>query len=191
MACTASRMVEHLLDSRLDANMSSYDPAMDDFLLTHVVFLSPRALVQELRKHYSMDSPHHDRELSDTYRRRVVFFMYRWVTTIRHPLFYEPSAVTFIEVYPSVKCWIHSSMEDRSFRISQKRCFRFRLRVKNICEQRGMGSQLYLRFNHLFLNYVATSLKSRALRALNPILRWEMPVLLSKFFLLLKIVNWF
>ncbi|KAF6209024.1 hypothetical protein GE061_014767 [Apolygus lucorum] len=97
MACTASRMVEHLLDSRLDASTSTYDPALDDFLLTHVVFISPRALVQELRKHYSMDSPHHDRELSETYRRRVVFFMYRWVTTVRHPLSHEPSAVAFIE----------------------------------------------------------------------------------------------
>ncbi|BET03360.1 exchange factor [Nesidiocoris tenuis] len=97
MACTASRMVEHLLDSRLDGNTSNYDPALDDFLLTHVVFISPRALVQELRKHYSMDSPHHDRELSETYRRRVVFFMYRWVTTVRHPLLNEPSAVQFIE----------------------------------------------------------------------------------------------
>ncbi|CAH1406326.1 unnamed protein product [Nezara viridula] len=33
MACTPARMVEHLLDSRLDSG--SIDPALDDFLLTH------------------------------------------------------------------------------------------------------------------------------------------------------------
>lgn len=52
MACTAPRMIEHLLESRLDT--SANDPALDDFFLTHVIFISTRHLVQELRKQYPL-----------------------------------------------------------------------------------------------------------------------------------------
>ena len=54
MACTPARMVEHLLDSRLDSG--SIDPALDDFLLTHVMFISTRHLVQELKKQYPFET---------------------------------------------------------------------------------------------------------------------------------------
>ncbi|XP_073971367.1 exchange protein directly activated by cAMP isoform X3 [Rhodnius prolixus] len=96
MACTAPRMIEHLLESRLDT--SANDPALDDFFLTHVIFISTRHLVQELRKHYNLETPHHrDKEYSETHKRRVASFVYRWVTTIRHPIFSDPHAVPFIE----------------------------------------------------------------------------------------------
>ncbi|XP_024081578.1 rap guanine nucleotide exchange factor 4, partial [Cimex lectularius] len=97
MACTAMRMVEHLLDSRLDTNTAAHDPALDDFLLTHVLFISTRHLVQELRKHYTMDTPLHDKEQSDGHKRKVILFVYRWVTTIRHPVLADSNAVAFIE----------------------------------------------------------------------------------------------
>ena len=45
-------MVEHLLESRLESSSSTNDPAFDDFLLTHVLFISIRSLVTELRKQY-------------------------------------------------------------------------------------------------------------------------------------------
>lgn len=95
MACTPARMVEHLLDSRLDSG--SIDPALDDFLLTHVIFITTRHLVQELKKHYNMDSPHHDKEHTDSYKRRVLLFVYRWVTTIRYPALSDPIIISFIE----------------------------------------------------------------------------------------------
>lgn len=95
IACTPTRMVEHLLDSRLDSG--SIDPALDDFLLTHVLYISVRHLVQELRKHYSMDSHHHDKEYTDNHKRRVLVFVYRWCTTIRYPALSDSNVTSFIE----------------------------------------------------------------------------------------------
>lgn len=63
MAGTPQKMLEHLLETRLDGRGSmgsndSYilgtaqDPFLDDFLLTHVVFLPTHQLVEELERQY-------------------------------------------------------------------------------------------------------------------------------------------
>lgn len=52
MACTPGKMVEHLLESRVDTGTLTQDPAVDDFLLTHVLYISIRHLVMELSKQY-------------------------------------------------------------------------------------------------------------------------------------------
>ncbi|KAF5272240.1 hypothetical protein FQA39_LY01322 [Lamprigera yunnana] len=47
--------------------------------------------------HFKIDSPSNDREFVLACKRRVVQFVYRWVTTIRQPVFDDESAVDFLE----------------------------------------------------------------------------------------------
>lgn len=46
---------------------------------------------------YRIDSSNQDREFILACKRRVIQFVYRWVTTIRQPVFEEESAVEFLE----------------------------------------------------------------------------------------------
>ncbi|XP_066151084.1 rap guanine nucleotide exchange factor 4 isoform X1 [Euwallacea fornicatus] len=108
MAGTPQKMLEHLLETRLDGRGSmgggdnfiiatAQDPFLDDFLLTHIVFLPTHQLVEELDKHYSIDFSNQDKEFVLACKRRVIQFVYRWVTTIRHPVFEDDLAVDFLE----------------------------------------------------------------------------------------------
>ncbi|XP_031350404.1 rap guanine nucleotide exchange factor 4 isoform X1 [Photinus pyralis] len=108
MAGTPQKMLEHLLETRLDGRgnfgggdnfimTTAHDPFLDDFLLTHVVFMPTHHLVDELANHYRLDSPSQDREFLLACKSRVVQFVYKWVTTIRQPVFDDESAVEFLE----------------------------------------------------------------------------------------------
>ncbi|KAJ8913862.1 hypothetical protein NQ315_003771 [Exocentrus adspersus] len=108
MGGTPEKMLEHLLETRLDGrgSMASHDsfimktaqdPFLDDFLLTHIVFIPTHQLVEELDKYYRIDCTNQDREFVLACKRRVIQFVYRWVTTIRHPVFEDDTAVEFIE----------------------------------------------------------------------------------------------
>lgn len=46
---------------------------------------------------YHIDSQNQDREFLLACKKRVVQFVYRWVTTIRHPVFDDDSAVDFLD----------------------------------------------------------------------------------------------
>lgn len=46
---------------------------------------------------YGIDSSNQDREFILACKRRVIQFVYKWVTTIRQPVFEDQSAVEFIE----------------------------------------------------------------------------------------------
>jgi len=53
IAGTPQKILEHLLEHRLSTmNVagSRNDPCLDDFLLTHIVFMPTRTLVSELNK---------------------------------------------------------------------------------------------------------------------------------------------
>lgn len=129
MAGTPQKMLEHLLETRLDGRNSSlsdssvvHDPFLDDFLLTHLVFMSTQQLIQELTRQYPfytfiythnvffsltfstyrIDSPNQDREFLLACKRRVVHFVYRWATSIRYPVFEDNNALEFIEVRESL-----------------------------------------------------------------------------------------
>nr|CAI5860056.1 unnamed protein product [Callosobruchus analis] len=92
MAGTPQKMLEHLLETRLDGRgvmpggetfilNTAQDPFLDDFLLTHVVIDTCK---QE------------DREFALACKRRVVHFVYRWVSAVRHPVFEDEAAADFI-----------------------------------------------------------------------------------------------
>lgn len=107
MSGTPSKMLEHLLDTRLNVLQvgPNDDAFLDDFLLTHIVFMPIAQLVDELASHYhndseirnGADSPE-DYEYMLTCKKRVVHFIQRWVMAVRHAVFEDPAAAHFIEV---------------------------------------------------------------------------------------------
>ncbi|XP_055606465.1 rap guanine nucleotide exchange factor 4 isoform X3 [Uranotaenia lowii] len=104
MSGTPQKMLEHLLETRLSGQMGPNDPFLDDFLLTHIVFMPTPILIDELASHYHADeeidlrtASEEDREYFMTCKRRVVHFIARWVNVVRHAVFDDPLAVEFIE----------------------------------------------------------------------------------------------
>lgn len=99
-------MLEHLLDTRLGVQMGPNDDSfLDDFLLTHIVFMPVAQLVDELASHYHNDMENHsgadspeDYDYLLTCKKRVVQFIQRWVMAVRHAVFEDPAAAHFIEV---------------------------------------------------------------------------------------------
>ncbi|XP_060529118.1 rap guanine nucleotide exchange factor 4 isoform X2 [Cylas formicarius] len=108
MAGTPQKMLEHLLETRLDGRgtmgggdsfiiATAQDPFLDDFLLTHIVFFPAHQLIEELDRYYNIDYSNQDKEFVLACKRRVIQFVYRWVTTIRQPVFEDDIAVEFLE----------------------------------------------------------------------------------------------
>ena len=57
MAGTPQKMLDYLLETRvgcgsISARETIHDPCLDDFLLTHIVFMPTRQLVTELARQY-------------------------------------------------------------------------------------------------------------------------------------------
>lgn len=48
MSGTPSKMLEHLLETRLGGQVGPNDPFLDDFLLTHIIFMPVLTLIEEL-----------------------------------------------------------------------------------------------------------------------------------------------
>lgn len=105
MSGTPQKMLEHLLETRLGGQAGPNDPFLDDFLLTHIVFMPTPILIDELASTYHADTEvdmrtasEEDQEYFMTCKRRVVQFIQRWVLAVRHAVFDDPLAVEFIEV---------------------------------------------------------------------------------------------
>lgn len=106
MSGTPQKMLEHLLDTRLSGQQSlgPNDPFLDDFLLTHIVFMPIAQLVDELASHYHNDSELHSSQTADDYdylltcKKRVVLFIQSWIVAVRNAVFEDPAAAHFIEV---------------------------------------------------------------------------------------------
>ncbi|RZF45207.1 hypothetical protein LSTR_LSTR011104 [Laodelphax striatellus] len=96
VAGTPQKMLEHLLETRVMVGAASggrepiNDPCLDDFFLTHIVYMPTRQLVTELSKQYPF-------EFILTSKRRVIQFVYRWALTIRNPVFDDHHAQNFLE----------------------------------------------------------------------------------------------
>nr|XP_029726466.1 rap guanine nucleotide exchange factor 4 isoform X2 [Aedes albopictus] len=104
MSGTPQKMLEHLLETRLGGQAGPNDPFLDDFLLTHIVFMPTPILIDELASTYHADTEvdmrtasEEDQEYFMTCKRRVVQFIQRWVLAVRHAVFDDPLAVEFIE----------------------------------------------------------------------------------------------
>ncbi|ODN00672.1 Rap guanine nucleotide exchange factor 4 [Orchesella cincta] len=115
MAGSPAKMLEHLLETRLDGrDRSSVDTTgrrasaagdtdsfLEEFLMTHIIFMPIHQLLTELTKQYpfhtKIDSTCQDREFLLACKRRVVQFVHRWVTTIGDPVFEEQCTHTFLD----------------------------------------------------------------------------------------------
>ncbi|XP_046437750.1 rap guanine nucleotide exchange factor 4-like isoform X7 [Daphnia pulex] len=110
MAGMPQKMLEHLLETRLDARhlsvrdediirpySSATDMFLDDFLLTHIMFMPTHQLITELMRNYRIESPTQDKEFVVASKSRVVNFVYQWVTSIRDPVFDETITHSFFE----------------------------------------------------------------------------------------------
>jgi hypothetical protein len=81
------------------------DHFLDDFLLTHIVFMPLPILIDELATHYHCDTELQDGEQSPddpeyylACKRRVVQFIQRWVLTVRNAVFDDRLITDFIQV---------------------------------------------------------------------------------------------
>ncbi|KAL3832511.1 hypothetical protein ACJMK2_024146 [Sinanodonta woodiana] len=84
MAGTPEKMLEHLLETRVDSKVEEdSDAALEDFLLTHVIFMPTNHLCPTLLSHYHAEvSPGSDQEALDytlTHKKCVLHFVQEWV----------------------------------------------------------------------------------------------------------------
>uniref|UniRef100_A0A8D9DTX0 Rap guanine nucleotide exchange factor 4 n=2 Tax=Cacopsylla melanoneura TaxID=428564 RepID=A0A8D9DTX0_9HEMI len=102
IAGTPLKSLEYLLETRvstggLGGGTMDIDPCLEDFFLTHVVFMPTKTLVSELNKHFHMDSSNHDKDFILSCKRSVVQFVFRWVSVIRHVVFDDTGTMNFIQ----------------------------------------------------------------------------------------------
>ncbi|XP_022704509.1 rap guanine nucleotide exchange factor 4-like isoform X1 [Varroa jacobsoni] len=112
MAGTPQKMLEHLLETRigergdehqvlwsLGGSTTGADSFLEDFLLTHVIFMPSHELCPELMKHYRLDSVNQrqDREFILSSKRRVVHFTAAWAGVVREPFYQDPVVQGFLE----------------------------------------------------------------------------------------------
>ncbi|GMT17708.1 hypothetical protein PFISCL1PPCAC_9005, partial [Pristionchus fissidentatus] len=112
MAGLAEKMLEYLLETRIDAqeeDVTSVNPTLQDFLLTHPIYMPTNILCHSLKKYYTRHPMvtsifpsadvviQEDTEQILTAKRRVVTFVALWVKTLGLHYFLDPSANSFIE----------------------------------------------------------------------------------------------
>ena len=54
MAGTPDKMLEHILETRIDSRVDETDTFIEDFLLTHMVFMPSRQLCPQLLNQYPL-----------------------------------------------------------------------------------------------------------------------------------------
>ncbi|XP_041698603.1 rap guanine nucleotide exchange factor 4-like isoform X2 [Coregonus clupeaformis] len=108
MSGTPEKILDHFLETmRMDTHHSDPDPAVDDFVLMHCVFMPNSQFCQLLMAHYHAVAPpgsEQERlEYAVTCKRRVLNLALRWAAVHKHHLQEEPAALTFLEeLYGSV-----------------------------------------------------------------------------------------
>ncbi|XP_055319699.1 rap guanine nucleotide exchange factor 4 isoform X3 [Sitodiplosis mosellana] len=110
MSGTPQKMLEHLLETRLGGQVGPNDPFLDDFILTHIVFMPVQILINELANLFhnggndesDLSATAEDSEYTLTMRKRVIHFVQKWVTAVRQAVFEEALTVGFIEELASV-----------------------------------------------------------------------------------------
>lgn len=99
---TPEKILEHFLETmRMDIHHSEPDPALDDFVLMHCVFMPNGQLCPLLMAHYHAASPpgsEQERlEFAVNSKRRVLILTLRWASVHTYLLQEEPAAISFLE----------------------------------------------------------------------------------------------
>jgi hypothetical protein len=113
-------MVEHLLQTRLGEGVSELEEAaqrdfttsdlfLDDFLLTHIIFMSAADLAQQLIDHYHHGDKDEVKDLATKHKRRVVNFVHSWIIMIQEPALEESAVANLIEVKKKICSSIYSA----------------------------------------------------------------------------------
>lgn len=103
MSGTPEKILEHLLETmKLDCQFTESDPALDDFLLMHCVFVPNSQLCPLLMTHYhaqaSQGSEQERMDYTLNNKRRVVRLVLQWASINTDHLQEEDSSFSFIQV---------------------------------------------------------------------------------------------
>lgn len=102
MAGTPQKMLEHLLETRIDQrNGEISDTFLEDFLLTHVIFMPSHQLCPELMRHYRIDSTNcrQEKEFIVASKKRVLHFVNIWANLIRDAFYEDTSIDSFLQEF--------------------------------------------------------------------------------------------
>uniref|UniRef100_A0A3Q2DE78 Rap guanine nucleotide exchange factor 4 n=1 Tax=Cyprinodon variegatus TaxID=28743 RepID=A0A3Q2DE78_CYPVA len=102
---TPEKILEHFLETmRLDIHHNEQDPAVDDFVLMHCVFIPNSQLCPLLMAQYPFSlCPYLRLEYTLNNKRRALILTLRWANTHSYLLQEEPAAISFLEeLYGSV-----------------------------------------------------------------------------------------
>ncbi|KAM6919828.1 rap guanine nucleotide exchange factor 4-like [Lycodopsis pacificus] len=99
---TPEKILEHFLEAmRMDIHHSEPDPAVDDFILMHGIFMPNSQLCPLLMAQYHAASPPGSEQERLEYalnsKRRVLILALRWANTHTYMLQEEPAAISFLE----------------------------------------------------------------------------------------------
>ncbi|XP_068425525.1 rap guanine nucleotide exchange factor 4-like [Clinocottus analis] len=99
---TPEKILEHFLEAmRMDIHHGEPDPAVDDFVLMHGVFMPNSQLCPLLMAHYHATSPPGSEQERLEYalnsKRRALILALRWASTQTYLLQEEPAAISFLE----------------------------------------------------------------------------------------------
>lgn len=100
MAGTPQKMLEHLLETRIDQKTDDIsDTFLEDFLLTHVIFMPSHQLCPELMRHYRIDvaNSKQEKEFIVANKKRVLQFVHIWAAIIRSAFFEDTSISAFLQ----------------------------------------------------------------------------------------------
>ncbi|KRZ68376.1 Rap guanine nucleotide exchange factor 4, partial [Trichinella papuae] len=112
MAGTPEKMIEYLLETRIDCAKDEdiADTFMEDFILTHLIFMPTNELCNALTVYYQQgcSSINGNSALSESimtesvehqlsFRKRVIAFLQAWVQISGHMFFEDPVGAAFIE----------------------------------------------------------------------------------------------
>ncbi|XP_015214553.1 rap guanine nucleotide exchange factor 4 isoform X3 [Lepisosteus oculatus] len=104
MSGTPEKILEHFLETmRLDSNFTESDPALDDFVLMHCVFIPNTQLCPILMAHYhaqaSQGSEQEKLDYTFNNKRRVIRLVLQWASVYGDHLQEEEAALAFLEEF--------------------------------------------------------------------------------------------
>lgn len=74
MSGTPQKMLEHLLETRLGGQVGPNDPFLDDFILTHIVFMPVPILINELANLYPFQKKQQQKTTTNTRTSNRIYF---------------------------------------------------------------------------------------------------------------------
>ncbi|XP_071956083.1 rap guanine nucleotide exchange factor 4-like isoform X2 [Antedon mediterranea] len=108
MAGTPEKMLEHLLETRIDSHQDETDTFLEDFLLTHIVFMPSNQLCPALMEHYhslmvlGTEQEKHDYMMNN--KQRVLKLVWHWSVVAGHAFKEDATIMAFLEtLYAAVE----------------------------------------------------------------------------------------